>query len=327
MVSNSEIISDIYDPHELQVMQIFFPFQLQTQIEALQQNKRFVHYTTAECALQIFQNKQVWMRQISCMNDYQEVEHGLVLLLNEYKRERGERFKALINGLHPKITDEIEQLFNDWRPYFLNDTYIACVSEHESSEDESGRLSMWRAYGQKTGVALVLNCGVFIRPTDALSAYASPVAYLDEESFGLQFESIINAIESNSEFVASLDRKTVLNAIFNAFRYASLCTKHPGFAEEREWRVVHSPKMQPSTRLSRRVEVISGVPQPVYKIPLNDLPDEGLVGLRIPELVDRVIIGPTDYPLAMFDAFTDALHEAGVEKPHERVFVSNIPLR
>ena len=73
--------------------------------------------------------------------------------------------------------------------------------------------------------------------------------------------------------------------------------------------------------------MISGVPQPVYKIPLNDLPDEGLVGLRIPELVDRVIIGPTDYPLAMFDAFTDALHEAGVEKPHERVFVSNIPLR
>jgi hypothetical protein len=50
-------------------------------------------------------------------------------------------------------------------------------------------------------------------------------------------------------------------------------------------------------------------------------------GLEIPAILDRVIIGPTQYPIPMVTAFTDALRKAGVPNPESRVFLSNIPLR
>lgn len=36
-------------------------------------------------------------------------------------------------------------------------TYITCLSEHLSNEDNYGRLSMWRAYGHSTGIALIIS--------------------------------------------------------------------------------------------------------------------------------------------------------------------------
>ena len=34
---------------------------------------RFVHYTSAEAALRIIQNKRIWMRNVTAMSDYSEV--------------------------------------------------------------------------------------------------------------------------------------------------------------------------------------------------------------------------------------------------------------
>jgi hypothetical protein len=58
--------------------------------------------------------------------------------------------------------------------------------------------------------------------------------------------------------------------------FAVLCTKHPGFAEEAEWRVIHCPWWENSPHLLKETELIQGVPQPVYKIALEDIPEKGL---------------------------------------------------
>jgi hypothetical protein len=89
------------------------------------------------------------------------------------------------------------------------------------------------------------------------------------------------------------------------FWFAAISTKHPGFKEEKEWRVVHCPGIYPSNHLIRDIQPVKGVPQPIYKIPLKDIPDEGLTGINIPALVNRIIIGQTKYPLAMGEAFID----------------------
>ena len=94
-----------------------------------------------------------------------------------------------------------------------------------------------------------------------------------------------------------------------------------------EWRVVYSPSMEESQHLKKEIRVIRGIPQPIYKIPLKDIPDEGLIGIEIPALLDRIIIGPSQYPQVMYEAFCDLLSEAGVKEPREKVFVSYIPLR
>ena len=180
---------------------------------------------------------------------------------------------------------------------------------------------------KQLGVALVLNNTVFLGPSGSLNVYTSPVAYLNDEQFGDELGRIADAIEANQEIVRAFDRRAVISYVFTAFKFAALCTKHPGFREEREWRVVYSPKMESSEHLTKQTQVIRGTPQPIYKIPLRNIPQEGIVGLELPELVDRIIIGPSDYASAMREAFDDLLASAGVKNSGGRVHVSTIPLR
>jgi hypothetical protein len=49
--------------------------------------------------------------------------------------------------------------------------------------------------------------------------------------------------------------------------------------------------------------------------------------IEIPSLINRIIIGPTQYPWAMWKAFVTLLSEAGVENAASKVFTSDIPLR
>jgi hypothetical protein len=94
-----------------------------------------------------------------------------------------------------------------------------------------------------------------------------------------------------------------------------------------EWRVIYSPTVEQSPYLTKEIRVVKGVPQPIYKIPLKDIPEIGLTAAAIPTLLNRVIIGPTQYPLALHEAFVDLLTEAGVQDPAAKVCVSDIPLR
>jgi hypothetical protein len=72
------------------------------------------------------------------------------------------------------------------------------------------------------------------------------------------------------------------------------------------------------------VETVGGVPQTVYQIPLDASCDPAVADLDIGKILDRVIIGPTQYPLAMQKAFQTKLMEAGCSA---NVVMSKIPLR
>jgi hypothetical protein len=261
------------------------------------------------------------------MNDYMEVDHGLECLRSAFQSESGKAFDAALNACFPSLAEEIKSLFDAWVPGIRRNTFITCVSEHSADEDDLGSLSMWRAYGGRTGVALVLNGGVMFRESDALGAYASPVAYMNSADFGNQFAQVAEAIHSEVEFVRTLGREGLRNTVVHVLRFAALCTKHPGFSEEREWRVVASPDMHPSDLLPQEVEVVRGTPQTVLKINLKNHPDKNLIGLALPELLNRIIIGPCEFPDVMHRAFYQLLVDAGVSEPDQKIAVSDIPLR
>ena len=111
---------------------------------------------------------------------------------------------------------------------------------------------MWRAYGNETRVALVLKNTPFVSRSDALKAYTSPVAYLDASGFEGEFRRVADNIHTEANFLQSLGRDSMKAHLFDVFKTAALCTKHPGFHEEREWRVVYSPTMDRSDRLAKR---------------------------------------------------------------------------
>jgi hypothetical protein len=260
------------------------------------------------------------------MNDFMEVEHGFECLNAAYKKHKAD-FLAAIEGIYSGFSGKLESLFNGWLPHFRSDTYITSFSEHDDDEDSIGRLSMWRAYGQEAGVAIIMRNGPFVRPTDALKAYASPVAYLTSSSFEQEFLKLLSGIRENIELLRTLGETSVLHHVFSNFRAAVLCTKHPGFREEREWRIIYSHTFSRSERILEEIVAVDETPQSICKIPLIDVPSEGLFGIEIPTLIDRVIIGPARFPFAIRDAFVALLSSAGMSDAAKRVIVSDIPLR
>ncbi len=49
--------------------------------------------------------------------------------------------------------------------------------------------------------------------------------------------------------------------------------------------------------------------------------------MQVHELLDRVIIGPTDYPDVVRKAYIQKLDDLNVPDPEHKVFASEIPLR
>ncbi|MFZ2089717.1 MAG: hypothetical protein WAU47_14190, partial [Desulfobaccales bacterium] len=99
------------------------------------------------------------------------------------------------------------------------------------------------------------------------------------------------------------------------------------FHEERERRVVYAPKRLPSPLMESSTEIIGGVPQTVWKVPIDKTVPGIPSDLDLTKLFDRLIIGPSQYPWAMYESFVAALKEAGVADAEGRVFISGIPIR
>ena len=312
---------------DLRLFSIFHPHLLNKLHEAREGDIRLVHYTTAAAAMNILRTTDVWLRKTSCMSDYMEVRHGIDCLVRAFQGETGKQLIETLNQLGDGIADEVANLFDGWRPHLEYGTYIACLSEHTSAEDAHGRLSMWRAFSESTGVALVLRNTPFLAYTGPPGVYSSPVLYLDDASFEVEMKNLIQRMMVYEDFLRCQTRETVIQAVFNVFKFAALCTKHPGFVEEREWRVIYTPEMVQSPHVRIEIESVNGIPQPICKFSLKEVPNSGYFGIEIPALLDRIIIGPTEYPHTIFEAFVTLLADAGVQNPADRVHMTGIPLR
>ena len=278
--------------------------------------------------MNIIRSRRIWMRNAVTMNDFSEIVHGRQCLFPTYEdKDIGGRLKNFFNGIYPDFSKRLESLFNGWLPHFEQSTFVTSLSEHDASEDILGRLSMWRAYCPRNGVALVISNRPLTAGNPNLKAYSSPVAYLSQEKFAEEFSNIIDNIIANEALVRARSEEQLLGVIFSMLKFAMLCTKHPGFKEEREWRIIYSPTHEPSPIIESDFVSVRGIPQEIHKIPLINDPDHGLVYADLPNLVDRIIIGPTQQPFTILQTFVGLLREAGVPDPERRVFVSQIPLR
>lgn len=304
-----------------------FPYAQERVAAARAHATRFAYYTTAETAYKILSSREIWLRNAKLMNDFSEVEHGLRCLSAAFRSPLGNRLWSVLDECAPGAMAQIGSLFSERLPNFELDTFLTCFSEHLTSEDSRGRLSMWRAYGGATGVALVFNPTAILGNSSATSVVTSPVLYADPTSFVSALERVVTNMEQSRGQLKALGPERVQTAVFNVFMYAVLCTKHPGFAEEREWRAIASPSLTGTNRLAVMTEIIDGIPQRVLKLPLANAPEEGFVGLEVAELIERVIIGPCAHPQITYLAFVELLTAIGIPDANKRVHVTDIPLR
>lgn len=312
-------------------MEVFHPHATRRLIEIDQKKTRFVHYTSAEVGLEILRTRKIWMRLACCMDDYSEVAHGLQSLAAAYASDHGTRLKTFLDAKFPGISKEIERQFNAAQNSLRLESFITCVSEHagesRESEDSFGRLSMWRAFDRGTGVALVISQDPFWSTNTSMGVFTTPVAYLTEIDFAEELGILATTLEAKGAYLDKIGKDWVRAGIFNAFAMSAIATKHPGFYEEREWRVVRLPTHPFPCPFERPTKVIKGVPQQVIAIDLKDDPAQGIVGIEPKAFIERIIIGPTDYPMPVYQAYLRGMADAGIEKPEERLKVSFLPLR
>lgn len=291
----------------------------------------FVHYTSAENFMRIFDRSDpaIWMRNAQCMNDLSEIKHGRDRIAKALdKDDRLQRLTKALNECHNGLGEQSFELFNKSLSSFLTETYITCVSAHHKSEDNIGRLSMWRAYGQGSiGVAIVLNKDSLFSETNYLPAFSSPVSYIDDDEVGNDIEEIIASIDANRDGLRNTNFDTIKMYVFTMLKFGVICLKHSGFLEEQEWRIIHNPQKAGPT-LNTDTVSLSGVPQKIYKIAFKDYSTYlKPYDISPNKIVKRVIIGPSNYAGVIRDAIIDTLAKAKVENPSDRVVVSDIPLR
>ena len=327
-LETNKLLESIFHPYALRQTEEFANKQRdQTQAS-------FVHYTSAEAALRILEKKRIWMRNVTCMADYSEVQFGFKLLnevLFEANQEGLNALNEALAGCAEGAGEQAIQSFNKLWNDIRFSTYITSISEHDESEDQHGRLSMWRAFGgADVRVAIVFKFPFSLLYGSVFNLVVSPVAYLKKEEVKEQFQKVVKNIRDNRDFLKSIGHEKVVNHIFSMLVAGVTCLKHEGFKEEREWRLIYAPNRWPSQLIERSTEVVKGIPQIVYKIPFDakapGAPD-ALSQLDLARLFDHLIIGPALYPFSMMEAFGTVLQNAGVSEPEKRIVPSGIPIR
>lgn len=295
------------------------------------EHARFVHYTSAEAALNIISGKRIRMRNTTCMADYREVQHGFDML-NRFFLDTGSKtqFVTVLDECFPNVGTDAIALFNQWWNDIRFNTYVASVSEHDDSEDFHGRLSMWRAFGGNSGrVAIVLNVPWFTGAGEELRIQFSPVSYMNQDEVHAEVFRVIENVRQNVDFLRTAGREALIGYTFMMLVAGVTCVKHEGFHEEREWRAIYVPKMMPSPLMEqeRETAMVGGIPQTVFKLPLDASVSASIAPLDFANLFDRLIIGPSQYAGAMAESFMNALAASGVTDAAKRVCISGIPIR
>lgn len=310
--------------------------------------RKFAHYTTAENALNILSGRSLWLRNAAVMNDHSEIEHGRAILdrLLEIEAPLGHDFFGALDAVHDGISNTIRARYYQEAHSARDLTYMTSLCEHDA-DDWLGQLSMWRAYGgSRASVALVFNPEVIFDPSVSLGVSASPVLYGEDGAVAAELSNVIAGLKAAPETIAAVDPWMVAHVVSAALHFALLSTKHRGFREEREWRILaRADDLPTSGPVRRKIQSIGGIPQLVQVLPLHGhgspLPcnevqfQHGMESdevMFLPQfswgrLIDRIIVGPSLFPETVKAAIEAQLRMDGVDRWDQLVSLSEIPLR
>ncbi len=293
------------------------------------------HYTSIQVVEQILRNEEIWLSNPLYMNDLDEMRAGLLMgnqILPPLAQEaggtaqRGQLLVQAFNHFLARLSTETAL-----------DTYVFCLSEHPPGNTD-GRLPMWREYASKgNGAALVFNTQkVHYRPHSPLiiakvayGSYAAREAQLRQHlRQWIQITQAANLPDDHLYLVAY--------AIFDFIKSFSLVTKHSGFDEEKEWRIVYVPERDPLGYLKPCLDYFVGPrgvePKLKYKFGETYQPEEGKTGEplttgTLSDILEFILLGPSaSSPLAKA-AFVRMLERNNKRAFSDRVFPSTIPLR
>lgn len=288
------------------------------------------HYTSIQTFERIVTNEEFWFSNPLFMNDLEELKFGMNEGAGEFYRSEELASACGTRERHEKLISNFQYLFNDFDSKHVLNTYLLCFSEH-TPEDNDGLLSMWRGYGNSgSGAAIVIN-------TKNMNVNPESPLIIGKVHYGTK-EERIKWIKQKISMLAKViaehaktddDLFDAACAWINRLKSFALFSKHSGFDEEREWRVVYMSdrdKEQKFKQFFSHLATSRGI-EPKLKLPIK--PIEGITdgNLSLEKLVDRIILGPSIASTLGVSSLKQMLKNIHRELLAERVVASDIPFR
>ncbi|MBN9437155.1 DUF2971 domain-containing protein [Bosea sp. (in: a-proteobacteria)] len=189
---------------------------------------------------------------------------------------------------------------------------------------------MWRGYGANgDGVAIVFDTSRADEKDD-LPLILAPVHYASHDErrkwinqLAEQFTGILKdqKVAGKHEYIQAV------YWLFQRLKMFALFTKHPGFAEEKEWRLVYFPDRDEAKALHPLRHFITngrGV-EPKLRVPLGK--ETTIVGLCLDDIINSIILGPSHSTLLAERSVKRMLELIGKEHLVEKTRASAIPFR
>ena len=275
------------------------------------------------------------MRSVMDMNDLSEVDFGCERVFNAFKKNK---LRKKYNDALKKYEMNIDELLDVSKHEFSEmkkHIFVTCLSEHKTFH-LFGRLSMWRAYAPVNGVALVMNSQIVApRPQNGIFFRIVPALYLKPDG-SKKVYNILSQIAQNLKNTNINIEEECRSRLLGSLYAQVASIKHKAFKTEREWRLIFSaspdvsPNMGDNSVISKGVEEIGGLLQPVYKLNLNKLYATSIKDEThsfLCSILKKIIIGPSRNSALLHEALCDELRTVGVLEPWKMVVSSNIPLR
>lgn len=315
---------------------IFFPYCTEEEKRIKTEGIDLAYYCSLDTLFNILSNKEIWLRNIRCVSDRQELLFGYNTL-KEALYEDKDRLKRLIGALSAidiSKRDKWVQLFdavftdvenNSLLSKISKYTNIICFTEHDSKNDENGRLDMFNSYGRDNGGCIIIDGPKAV----SLNTGLSKVIYVkgsNDPILESVLEQLIRSIENNIVYLRQVDYTFIDCYVKNAIIYAMASIKHYGFSYEKEWRlilnsqVVHNGKNQSDYIINCVPVCLNGVPQMVFK--------QSLVGQE--SLLKKVIMENKFEQMEEKYCLEHLLRtkwKLSKEKASEMVVISNIPIK
>jgi hypothetical protein len=259
------------------------------------------HYTSIRTLERIVQTGEIWFSNPLYMNDVDELRYGMNLGLHAVRSHVGLR-EACPPAHYNALLDAFDALFTAFDDESAFDVYVFSCSEHDAQIGDDGLLSMWRGYGgDGNGVAIVFDLAPLVMPGSPL--LVRKVAYLSYEAsegwIAQKLDAFAQALQRVGGPVEAMPGAAA--ALFERIKLFALFTKHRGFHEEREWRVVYLREQDRHGAFTQQLNYAIGSRgiEPRLRF-TTDAIGGPEAAPRLQDMVRRIILGPVlATPLAL----------------------------
>lgn len=292
------------------------------------------HYTSINTLECVMKNDEVWLGNPLLMNDVQELRFGIIEAARAFRLHEGIRDACGGTGsqrYHDLLTEferKLEKVSNE----DSFDTYVLCFSEHPRDDKKSdGLLSMWRGYGANGhGAAIVFD-------TTKISEREESPLILAKVQYGSthdRLDWIDKKLDAFADILKTADIPTdkfyiPIHLLLERFKFFALFSKHDGFKEEQEWRLVYLKDRDASNKLADMLSYVvseKGI-EPKLKLKIGYI--EGVIEEEnsIPNIVSEIILGPSISNTLTLMTIKRMLEKVGKSSLVDRVVMSSTPFR